>query len=149
MRNFLHRFRRLHNMRNSGVRIEVADIGLVDLLPELDFGKAEGIVHAGNFCDDRIIRGGVRKLYGEDPLCGLLDCCLNEICCHIVSYPIASRSLKMAETRSKSIDLRAGNPIRGGLSGANRRFAIVSNPAHVLKNPLCIWCRYGILSRYL
>jgi len=53
-----------------GGGIEVADIGLVGLLSELDFGKAEGVFHAGNFCDDRIIRGGVRKLCGEDPLCG-------------------------------------------------------------------------------
>ena len=72
----------------GGVRVEVAHIGLVGLLPELDFGEAKGVFHAGNFCDDRIIRGGVRKLCGEDPLCGLRDCCLNEICCHIVSYPI-------------------------------------------------------------
>lgn len=90
----------------GGVRIEVADIRLVGLLTELDFGKAEGVCFARNFCDDRIIRGGVRKFCTEDPLCGLRDCCLNEICCHIVSYSIASRSLKVAETRSKSIDLR-------------------------------------------
>ena len=71
----------------GGVRVEVADIGLVGLLPELDFGEAEGIFHAGNFCDDRIIRGGVRKLCSEDPLCGLRDCCLNEISCHVFFFP--------------------------------------------------------------
>ena len=85
----------------GSVRIEVAHIGLVGLLPELDFGETEGIIHAGNFCDDRIIRGGVRKFCTEDPLCGLRDCCLNEICCHGGGDP--SRSPKAAEMMSKSL----------------------------------------------
>ncbi|MPL77903.1 hypothetical protein SDC9_23763 [bioreactor metagenome] len=88
----------------GGVRVEVAHIGLVGLLPELDFGKAEGICNAGNFCDDRIIRGGVRKFCTEDPLCGLRDCCLNEICCHGGGDP--SRPPKAAEMMSKSLICR-------------------------------------------
>jgi len=71
----------------GSVQVEVADIRLVGLLHELDFGKAEGVCFARNFCDDRIIRGCVRKLCSENPLCGLRDCSLNEICCHVFSFP--------------------------------------------------------------
>ncbi|MDD4415000.1 MAG: hypothetical protein PHR14_10765, partial [Oscillospiraceae bacterium] len=106
-------------------------------------GKAEGIFHAGNFCDDRIIRGGVRKLCGEDPLCGLRDCCLNEICCHIVSYSIASRSPKVAKTMSKSLICE----LQGGRRQPKICYFFEADKTRRL--PLCIFYRYGIVSRYL